>query len=328
MANTVGAAAVETMGLAKSYGGLGGQRPKRALDGVSLSVPAGVAFGLIGPNGAGKTTFIKILLTVVRPSAGEVRVLGGDPEDVRVRARVGYLPERLDLPAASTPIGFLTSVARLKKVPPASAGIPALIERVGLGGAAEQRIGSFSKGMRQRLGLAGALLGAPDLLILDEPTDGIDPLGRIEIREILAGELARGATVFLNSHLLSETERLCGRVGILAGGRVLREGPLEELCRTEGRWRARFAHGAPPAALTGAGFVALEGSVRADGATEWQFAGTDLDALNAALDRARAAGARLADLRAVERDLEQVLAETLAAADNPTPSEQDRAVAS
>jgi ABC-2 type transport system ATP-binding protein len=127
---------------------------------------------------------------------------------------------------------------------------------------------------------------------------------------------------------LSETERLCGRVGILAGGRVLREGPLEELCRTEGRWRARFAQGAPAAAVAGAGFVALEGSVRADGATEWQFDGTDLDALNVALDRARAAGARLADLRAAERDLEQVLAETLAAADNPLPSERDRAVAS
>ncbi len=318
----MGAAAVETQDLAKTYAGLGGRRPKRALDGVSLSVPAGVAFGLIGPNGAGKTTFIKLLLAVVRPSAGEIRVLSGDPEDVRVRARVGYLPERLDLPAASTPIGFLASLARLKKVPAASAGISALIERVGLGGAAEQRIGGFSKGMRQRLGLAGALLGTPDLLILDEPTDGIDPLGRIEIRELLAGELARGATVFLNSHLLSETERLCGRVGILAGGRLLREGPLEELCRTEGRWLARFAPGAPAAALTAAGFVAPQGSLRSDGATDWQFDGTDLDALNAALDRARAAGARLADLRAAERDLEQVLAETLAAA------EQDRAVAS
>jgi ABC-2 type transport system ATP-binding protein len=236
---------------------------------------------------------------------------------VRVRARVGYLPERLDLPPGSTPLTFLASVARLKGIAPERAAIPALVERVGLGESAARRLGGFSKGMRQRAGLAAALLGAPELLILDEPTDGVDPLGRVAIREILAGELARGATVFLNSHLLSETERLCARVGILAGGRLLREGPLEELCRTEGRWRVRFVAGAPAQALAlaDAGFVPADRDrPGAAGVESWRFDAADAATLNAALDRARARGALLVELRPEQRDLEQVLAETLAGA--------------
>jgi ABC-2 type transport system ATP-binding protein len=314
----VGTYALETRELAKTYVGLGGRRPQRALGGVSLAVPAGVAFGLIGPNGAGKTTFIKLLLAVARPTAGTIRVLGGDPEDVAVRARVGYLPERLELPPSSTPLGFLASVARLKRLRPGDVDIPALVRRVGLEAAAGRRIGAFSKGMRQRLGLAAALLGAPELLVLDEPTDGVDPMGRVEIRAMLEAELARGATVFLNSHLLSETERLCGRIGILSGGRLVREGPIDELCRVEGRWSVRFAPGAPAEALVAAGFdppaPGAAGEAASNGAAgAWRFVGSDVERLNTAIDRARAAGARLIELRAEQRDLEDVLAETLEA---------------
>jgi ABC-2 type transport system ATP-binding protein len=139
----------------------------------------------------------------------------------------------------------------------------------------------------------------------------------VAIREILAGELARGATVFLNSHLLSETERLCARVGILAGGRLLREGPLDELCRTEGRWRVRFVAGAPAEALAAAGFVPAQADragASAPGTESWHLDAPDAAALNAALDRARARGALLVELRPEQRDLEQVLAETLAGA--------------
>lgn len=153
--------AIEARGLHKTYGGLFGPR-QRALAGLDLSVGRGEAFGLIGPNGAGKTTFIKLLLGIARATQGSVRLLGGDPEDVAVRRRVGYLPERLHLPPAWTPPAFLASVARLKGVDAGLRPMVELLARVGLADDAQRRIGGFSKGMRQRLGLAAALIGAPE----------------------------------------------------------------------------------------------------------------------------------------------------------------------
>ncbi|MBN2573708.1 MAG: ABC transporter ATP-binding protein [Deltaproteobacteria bacterium] len=287
-----------------------------ALDGVTLEVPRGVAFGLLGPNGAGKTTFIKVLLTIVRPERGLLHVLDGDPEDPRIRARVGYLPERLELPAHFTPMTFLASVSRLKRVPPLRDGLFRLLDRVGLASDANRKIGGFSKGQKQRLGLAAALVGTPDLLVLDEPTDGVDPMGRVEIRNLLGAELARGCTVFLNSHLLAETERVCSRIGIIAAGRLVRQGSLEELCRAEGRWRVRFAEGADAARLADIGF-------RTAG-EEFLFAGDDLLALNRALDRARAAGAVIAEVRPDEKDLEQVMSEALTPAPAPLTDPEAR----
>lgn len=300
--------AIEARGLHKTYGGVLRHGGQKALDGLDLDMPAGAAFGLIGQNGAGKTTFIKILVGVVRPSAGTVRVLGGDPGDPGVRARMGYLPERLRLPDAWRPRAFLQSVARLKKLPPVRRELDELLERVGLGGDAHRKIGGFSKGMRQRLGLAAALVGKPELLVLDEPTDGIDPLGRMEMRRILQAELARGASIFLNSHLLAETERICQRIGILARGRLLREGPLEELRRGGRSWRVRFAEGADAAALATIGFAP------AAQVGTWHYAADDAEALNAALDRARRGGALLVSLEPEAPDLEQVLAATLGVA--------------
>ncbi len=188
-----------------------------------------------------------------------------------------------------------------------AAEIRELLFRVGLEPAAKRRIGGFSKGMKQRLGLAAALLGKPELLVLDEPTDGIDPIGRVEIRQILADELARGATLFLNSHLLAETERICDRIGVLAGGQLVREGSLEQLTRREQRWVVRFAEVPAPAALSEAGFT-----VRADGRWEGQF--EDPAALNRALDRARASGALLLEVVQDSRDLEKVLADSIGVA--------------
>lgn len=282
-----------------------GDDAREALAGLDLAIAEGAAFGLIGPNGAGKTTFIKSLLGVVRPTAGEVRVLGRAPDDPAARARIGYLPERLHLPHALTPLAFLESVARLKGLAAGREDARRQLARVGLEGDESRRIGGFSKGMRQRLGLAAALLGRPALLILDEPTDGVDPLGRIEIRRLLAEERARGATLFLNSHLLSETERICDRIGILSGGRLVREGPLEALCGRETRHRARFAPGFDRAALMAAGLT--------PSAEEGVFfiEAPDPPTLNAHLDRARAAGALLLELRPDLRDLEEVLAEAL-----------------
>jgi ABC-2 type transport system ATP-binding protein len=225
-----------------------------------------------------------------------------------VRARIGYLPERLHLPGSWSATAFLHTVAKLKGLQPDAAAHARLLERVGLADAAGRKIGGYSKGMRQRLGLAAALLGNPALLILDEPTDGIDPMGRVEVRRILQDEVQRGTTLFLNSHLLAETERLCDRVAILAEGRVLRQGRLEELARGGARWLVRFAPGASREALGAAGFEAgaSEGLFHVDAA--------DPAALNAALDKARAAGALLVELKRDGQDLESVLTSTVGVA--------------
>lgn len=302
--------AIEARGLRKTYGSLFAKKSRReALAGLDLEIPRGVAFGLIGLNGAGKTTFIKSLLGVVRPTAGFVRVLGQDPEEPSARAQIGYLPERLFLPHAFTPVQFLESVARLKGLARAGDEVRRQIGRVGLAGEEARKIGGFSKGMRQRLGLAAALLGGPALLVLDEPTDGIDPLGRAEIRKILAEERARGATLFLNSHLLSETERVCDRIGILSEGRLLREGPLEALCGSEKRYRLRFAKPFDEAPLLSLGLRPLEGD-------NGQFLvdAEDPAALNGILDEARRRGALLVELGRDIRELEDVLSEALAGA--------------
>lgn len=310
--------AIEASALTKVYRGLlrrrGGQE---ALRGVDLAVPRGTAFGLIGPNGAGKTTFIKTFLGIVRQTSGTVKVLGGDPEDPEVRERIGYLPERLHLPGAWTPVQYLASVARLKRLHAARGQIGALLVRVGLAPDQQRRIGGFSKGMRQRLGLAAALLGNPDLLVLDEPTDGIDPLGRMEVRKLLAEERARGATLFLNSHLLSETERVCDRVGILYGGRVVREGTLDALTRSETRWRVRLSGAVDPAAMKAAGLVEVTAPEL------WRCEASDLAALNATLDQCRAAGALIVELQREEKELEDVLAEVVRVNSRPSgPSGQ------
>jgi ABC-2 type transport system ATP-binding protein len=296
---------IEVIGLRKTYRRAFSRRGNEALRGVDLSVPEGSAFGLIGPNGAGKTTFIKSILGIVQPTGGTVRVLGGSPEEPTIRARIGYLPERLHLPGAWKAPAFLATVARLKGLKPDAAEHLRLLERVGLAEAVGQRIGGYSKGMRQRLGLATALLGRPALLVLDEPTDGIDPLGRVEVRRILQEEVKRGTTLFLNSHLLAETERLCDRVAILAHGRVLREGRLEELAREGARWAVRFAPGADAGALAAAGFTAagVEGLYHVEAREPAE--------LNGALDRARATGALLVELRRDAQDLEAVLASTM-----------------
>src|SRR4051794_16297790 len=206
--------AAEVHRLSKTYKGWFQKTGQTALRSVDLQLRVGTVFGLIGPNGAGKTTFIKLLLGIALPTEGSVRLLGGSPLDPRTRARVGYLPERLHMPHAWTAAEFLRSVARLKGITGREDDVTRQLARVGLASDAERKIGPFSKGMKQRLGLAAALLGRPELLVLDEPTDGVDPLGRVEIRRILAEERGRGATILLNSHLLSETERICDHIGI------------------------------------------------------------------------------------------------------------------
>lgn len=282
-------AALEAKGIEKIF------KNRRALAGVDLVVPRGTCFGLIGVNGAGKTTFIKTMLGIVRPSAGSIRVLGGAPEDIDVRRRIGYLPERLALPPAWSATTYLTSIARLKRLPRPREEIDRLLVRVGLASARDVKTRAFSKGMKQRLGLAAALLGRPELLVLDEPTDGVDPLGRAEVRELLREEQARGTTVFLNSHLLSETERICDRIGILHAGAVLRDGPIEALAAQSTRWIVRFAEP-----------IDVEGFT-SNGDGNYHVEAEDPAALDEALARARGAGGLIVALRRDVPDLESIL---------------------
>ena len=286
--------------LVKTYQGLFGPK-QQALRGLTLSIPTGAAFGLIGPNGAGKTTFIKVLLGVVRATSGDVTVLGGDPQDTAIRARIGYLPERMHLPAALRGRDFLRSVSTLKGLSPSDVELGQLLERVGLR-AGPQRVGTYSKGMRQRLGLAAAMLGKPELLILDEPTDGIDPVGRVDVRELLLEEKKRGATILLNSHLLAETERICDRIGVLEHGQLRLEGTLDEVRRAASCWVVRFEGEVAAGDVEAAGFEKKEAG--------WSFEG-DVSGLNDALDAVRARGLRVVALTPQTRDLEDVLNDSL-----------------
>ncbi|WP_374649827.1 ABC transporter ATP-binding protein [Dongia sp.] len=212
----------------------------RAVDGIELSIPAGKSVALIGHNGAGKTTLMKLILGLTRPSSGKLQVLGGAPADAGLgqRRHIGFLPENVAFHDELTGTQTLSFYARLKGVPLSECG--RLIERVGLAFAAGRRVKTYSKGMRQRLGLAQALLGDPRLLLLDEPTTGLDPRSRGEFFAIVDELSGRGATVIISSHILTELEAKTDLVAIMNGGRMAAFGPLERL-RMQANLPVRFA---------------------------------------------------------------------------------------
>ena len=215
--------AVWCSGLRKRYG------RRTAVDGVSFHVERGEIVGLLGPNGAGKTSVIKMLLGLVRPDAGEVLLLGRPSTDPQARARVGYLPELFRYQPWLTAREVLRLHLRLADTDVPDAEQRASLAAVGLGERAGDRVGGFSKGMQQRLGLAVALVARPELVVLDEPTSALDPLGRADVRDIVLALRDRGVAVLLNSHLIGEVERVCDRVVILDAGRVAASGTLAEL---------------------------------------------------------------------------------------------------
>lgn len=231
---------IEATEVSKSYRDL--WRTTRALDGVSVEVEPGTIFGLLGQNGAGKTTLIKILLGLVQPTRGSARVLGSSPGDSRVRRRLGYLPEQMQLPDYFRAGSFLRYMGELNGMHRAllRARIPRVLEQVGLAGI-RKRLGSYSKGMRQRLGIAQALLNEPSLFFLDEPAEGLDPVGRKEVRDLLLELRHQGRTIFLNSHLLSEVELVCDQVLILHNGQVVSGGKPDEFRKATGEYRLRVA---------------------------------------------------------------------------------------
>ncbi|MGI5830692.1 MAG: ABC transporter ATP-binding protein [Bradymonadia bacterium] len=209
---------------------------------LSLNVRRGEVFGLVGPNGAGKTTTIKMITSLISPSSGTVRVFGKSANDVEGRRRLGYLPEishYYHYLNASEILDFYAQLYQLDKKTRRKR-VPELLERVGLGGAGKKRLGQFSKGMQQRLGLAQALIADPELVILDEPQSGLDPFGRKDVADIIAECRNEGKTVFFSSHILPDVERICDRVALLREGKLVRLGELDELLDSKKSCHVQF----------------------------------------------------------------------------------------
>lgn len=307
---------LETIELQKTYRiGRIRSRPVHALRGVSLAVPPGEIFGLLGPNGAGKTTLIKILLGVVRKTDGQARLFSRPAGDRKARLAVGYLPEGHRLPrhlTADTALQYYGGLSGMTSKEIARRA-PEMLELVGLQDWRHTSVAKFSKGMLQRLGLAQAMLHDPDLLILDEPTDGVDPVGRAQIRRVLQHLKSRGKTLFLNSHLLQELELVCDRLAILIQGRVAFQGTLDEI-----RKRAQVGHLEVALQLAGesqAIDTALTGipilSTDTIGKDRVQVVATlpDQRAIDRVVDSLRQANVSLLQLRRRENSLEEAFLE-------------------
>ena len=312
-------AVVACRDLTKTYrDGVFGRKKVHALRGVSFDVRPGEIFGLLGPNGAGKTTLIKVLLGICRKSDGSATVLGAKAGARSARRRIGYLPEGHRLPrhlTANTALDYYGGLSGLS-ASEVRAKRDDLLDLVGLAKWGPTNVRKFSKGMQQRLGLAQAMLHDPDLLILDEPTDGVDPVGRADVRRVLGRLKERGKTVFLNSHLLQELELVCDRAAILRDGRVKKLGALDELrgggaviLRVLGEEAAVAA--CVPAATVGNAGPGADGRSRLN----VDLGDADQPAVDAAVDAVRAAGASLFSLDRTKNTLEQAFLE--AVADDP-----------
>lgn len=236
MASAAPGSALRVEGLSKSYKvGHLRRRPRSALRDLNLEVRRGEVFGYLGPNGSGKTTTLKLLVGLVFPDAGRAEVLGRPLSDRRWRYQVGYLPEHPYLYDYLTPREYLDYVGRLFGLSAATRRerADALLDRVGLAHVRDLALRRFSKGMVQRAGLAQALMNDPELVFLDEPMSGLDPIGRRLVRDVILELKARGKTVFFSTHILSDAEAMCDRVGLLRGGRLIEVGPLEDILRID-----------------------------------------------------------------------------------------------
>jgi ABC-2 type transport system ATP-binding protein len=283
-----------------------------ALDGIDFNVQEGELFGLLGPNGAGKTTTVKILLDLTRATNGEARIGGLPVSDPESRRHVGYLPEGHKIPNYLTARQTLSIFGRMSGMDGATITKRSveLLEKLKLGQWIDVRIKKFSKGMTQRLGLATALIHSPRVLLLDEPTDGVDPVGRREIRDFLRDEAKNGCAVLLNSHLLSEIELTCDRVAVLRKGKVAALGTVEELTRRTAKYKLVASTTIDDSLVaafreTGAGVDRVNGHI--------ELSVNDVEHLNALVDKLRGSGAMLTELAPLRNTLEDVFVDLVRA---------------
>ncbi len=302
--------AIETKGLAKTY-----RNGTQALGGVDLQVPHGVCFGLVGPNGAGKSTLIKALLGIIHASEGSATINGVDHRQPHSRRGVGYLPEGHAFPPYLTGRAVCRYYGRLGgfKGKELERDISEKLEWVGMADRADEKVTKFSKGMKQRIGLAQALLGKPSLVFLDEPTDGLDPIGRAEIREVIRKITSEGTTVFFNSHLLSEVEQICTELAILNNGQLVHRGPTSKLVAEmdtgDSRLWVEFEIGELPEAL----WTTLEGrgAKRIDRGLRVPL--EDREGISSVVDELRAAEVAIYEIRPREKSLEDAFIQLLKA---------------
>ena len=279
-----------------------------ALRGVSLKVPRGGIFGLLGPNGAGKSTLVKILMTIVRPTSCSGSMLGEAVGHKPTLAKVGYLPEHARFPEYLKGAEVIRYVAGFTGIPNhlAKAKTNELLEMVGMQDWGNHRMGTYSKGMKQRIGLAQALINDPQIVFLDEPTDGVDPKGRLEMRNLLQRMRDDGRTVFINSHLLGELEMICDSVAIMDKGEIVRQGTIAELTEKSRRYELR---------IRGEISEDLNRKLVDDG-VEMQgenmiFYHSNPEPMQPVLDALRAGGVTIAEMREVRQSLEELFMESV-----------------
>ncbi len=302
--------AVDVAELRKCYrDSLFGRRRIDALRGVSFAVGRGEIFGLLGPNGAGKTTLIKVLLGIVRATGGRAALLGLPAGSLEGRRQVGYLPENHRIPRHHTghsALAFFGALSGLSGEEIRQQRGP-LLEAVGLSAWGRTSVRKYSKGMLQRLGLAQAMLHDPQLLVLDEPTDGVDPVGRSEMRTILQRLKAEGKTIFINSHLLQEVELVCDRVAILDKGQVLQHGTIDELTAHRADADVRLVVAGDEARVQAALAGTPDVEIRRLSAEQFEaiVRGADQAAIDHLVDRLRAQGVSLVSMVRTRQTLEQ-----------------------
>jgi len=301
----MGQAMIEVRDLTKTFGAV------EAVRGISFRVEAGEIVGFLGPNGAGKTTTMRILAGIFPPTSGEVRIAGRDParDPLACRRAVGYFPEYAPFYPDLRVAGYLRFVARMKRLPRAERprAVAQVLAWCGLEGVARRRVGTLSKGYRQRVGLAQALCGNPPILILDEPTIGLDPEQVVEIRDLVRA-LGGSRTVFFSSHILSEVEALCERVIVVARGRLVGEGTARELSERVGRRQRVVLRVDGPAEAVAAALAALPGVERVarEAAAFVLETAASADVARAAGEAMAARGWTIRELREEMPDLEQI----------------------
>ena len=305
--------AIEVVDLTKEFKTGFNRKRVAALQGITFDVRKGEVFGLLGPNGAGKTTTIKILLGLTRATSGSATLFGLPVSDPESRRKVGYLPEGHRFPGYLTARETLSIFGRMAGVSPAvirQRG-PELLERLKIADWIDVRVKKFSKGMTQRLGLAAALIHDPEVLLLDEPTDGVDPVGRREIRDLLREEAQKGRSICLNSHLLSEIEMMCDRVAVLRRGKIAAYGPIAELTKQEARYK--FVANPNDDQLRTALATTAASVEQQNG--HYLVGIRSISELNKVIDKVRESGAMLEEVSPIRSTLEDVFVDLVRADD-------------